>query len=71
MSKIIDMLPFLIPLIILELVLLIVALVDLVKRKSVTGNNKIVWVLVIVLFQVIGPIVYFVFGRKETVIDGN
>jgi len=71
MEQIIKMLPFLIPLVILELVLLVVALIDIIKRQSVTGNNKVVWVLIIVLFQIIGPIVYFVFGRKETNIDGN
>ncbi|MDD5190564.1 MAG: PLD nuclease N-terminal domain-containing protein [Dehalococcoidales bacterium] len=70
-SKILDMLPFLIPLFLIELVLLVIALIDVIRREKVTGNNKVVWILVIVLFQVIGPVVYFIFGRKESNIDGD
>jgi len=66
-----EMLPFLIPLIILELGLMIFALVDLIRRKTVRGGNKFVWALVIVLFQIFGPIIYLVIGRKETVDDSN
>jgi hypothetical protein len=68
-SKLMGALPFLIPLLLLELILLVVALLDIIRREKVTGNNKIVWILVVVLFQVIGPVVYFIFGRKESDID--
>jgi hypothetical protein len=68
---IIDILPWLIPLFILEIALLVIALVDLVRREHVTGGNKIVWILVIVLINLIGPIVYFIFGRKERPLDGD
>ena len=60
-----EMLPFLIPLIIIEIVLLVIALVDLVKRERVKGGNKLVWVLVIVLISIIGPIIYLILGREE------
>ena len=66
-----DMLPFLIPLIIIELALVIIALLDLVKREYVRGGNKIVWVLIIVLIQTIGPIVYLVWGRQERPVDSD
>jgi hypothetical protein len=59
------LLPLLIPVIILEFGLLIWALLDVIKRQYVTGGNKVVWILVIVLVNIIGPIVYFLFGRKE------
>jgi hypothetical protein len=62
-----QLLPLLIPIIILEIGLLVWALLDVIKRdnKQVTGGNKVVWILVIVLVNIIGPIVYFIFGRKE------
>ncbi len=60
-----DILPFLIPVALLELGLMIFALVDLVKRKRVTGGNKVVWVLLVVLVQIVGPVVYLLVGRKE------
>lgn len=57
----------LIPLFVIQLALMIGALVDLLKRENqqVTGGNKLIWVLVIVLVNLIGPIIYFVAGRKD------
>lgn len=68
---IVDILPFLVPLVILELALLVIALVDIVRRDYVTGGNKAVWVLIVVFINLIGPIVYFIFGRKERPLDGD
>ncbi|MGD7045572.1 PLD nuclease N-terminal domain-containing protein [Jeotgalibacillus proteolyticus] len=53
------------PLLIISLLLAIIALVDVIKRPS-TNGPKILWVLCIVLISTIGPILYFIFGRKET-----
>jgi hypothetical protein len=55
----------LIPLILIELGLMIFALVDLIKREKVKGGNKIVWALVIIIINLIGPIVYLIFGRED------
>jgi len=57
-------LPLLIPIVLIELALMITALVDLIRRRQTRGP-KWAWVLVIVLINIIGPIVYFVAGRKE------
>lgn len=64
-DTIVEILPFLIPLLILQLILLIVALVDLIKRQKVRGGNKVLWALIIVFVNIIGPIVYLIFGREE------
>jgi hypothetical protein len=66
-----NMLPFLIPLFLLQLALLMIALVDLVKREHVRGGNKIVWALVIVFISVIGPIMYLLLGCKENIVDSD
>ncbi|PKR76949.1 transcriptional regulator [Halalkalibacillus sediminis] len=58
------MLQLLIPVVILQLVLAIVALVNLIKSDSVNGP-KWVWALIILLINVIGPIIYFIFGRRN------
>jgi uncharacterized membrane protein YozB (DUF420 family) len=65
------MLPFLIPLFVLEVALMVIALVDLVKRERVRGNNKVVWALVIIFISIIGPIVYLLLGRVESTVDGD
>lgn len=56
--------PFLIPVLIIQLALMVAALVDLIRRAHTRGP-KWVWALVIVLVNYIGPILYFVMGRKD------
>ena len=67
----VDILPFLIPVIILELALLVLALVDLFKREHMSSNTRLIWALVIIFLNIIGPIIYFIFGRGESSVDGN
>ena len=57
--------PILIVVAIVELTLIVLAIVDLDRRPVVTFDRKWLWVLVIVLFGVIGPVVYFAIGRQE------
>jgi len=64
MDTIIDFLPLLIPVAIVQLVLLIVALIDLSKRERTRGP-KWVWALVIIFVNIVGPILYFVIGRED------
>ncbi len=56
--------PLLIPILIIQLALVIAALVDLIRREKTKGP-KWLWVLIILFFNMIGPIVYFVVGRDE------
>ncbi|EKU94339.1 Negative regulatory protein yxlE [Alloiococcus otitis] len=53
---------FILPLIIIQVILQITALIHLFKHSHYTPASKLVWTLVILLFQMIGPIVYFAFG---------
>jgi hypothetical protein len=71
LEVLVDILPFLIPLIIVELALLIFALIDILKRTHMSQNTRIIWILVIIFINVIGPIIYFIFGRKEYPVDGD
>lgn len=48
------------------LILPILALIDIV-RNEFEGNNKIVWVLIVIFFNLIGSILYFLIGRKQKV----
>lgn len=51
---------------VVQLVLDVVAIVDLVRRPTdrVAGGNKWIWVAVILLVNTIGAIVYLAVGRK-------
>jgi hypothetical protein len=66
-----DMLPFLIPVFIIQITLMVIALIDLFKREGMNSNTRLVWVLVIVIINIFGPISYFLFGRKDKPIDGD
>lgn len=51
-------------------VLAIVCLVDIVKNEF-SGNNKIIWLLVLILAPPIGIPLYFFIGRKQKIIIGK
>lgn len=57
--------PFLIPLLILQLVLAVTALVHVLRNPRYRFGNKVVWVIVVLCVSIIGPVIYFVFGRGE------
>jgi hypothetical protein len=59
-----ELIPLLIPIILVEIVLVVVALVDLIRRQRTRGP-KWVWALVILFFNLFGPIIYLLFGREE------
>ncbi len=64
MEVLTEYLPLLIPILIIQLVLIIFALTDLVRREQTRGP-KWVWVLVILFVNMIGPIAYFLLGRED------
>lgn len=52
------------PFIIIQLILMLVAIIDL-TRVSNTNGPKWLWALVIILGNLIGPIIYFIVGRRN------
>ncbi len=68
---VLDILPFLIPVFLLEVGLMVFALIDVVRRKRVRGDSKVLWIIIIVLVNLIGPIIYLLIGRKEDVVDSD
>ena len=64
MDTLIEYLPLILPLVVIQLVLLTFALLDLRKREKTRGP-KWVWVLIILFVNLAGPIIYFLAGREE------
>jgi len=62
-----DALPFVVPLVILQVALVIFALYDLTRPdRRVRGDNKLLWGLIIVLGEIVGSLIYFLVGREDT-----
>ena len=61
------LLALILPLIVLQVVLLVAALIDLTKPdRRVRGDNKLIWVLIIIFVSLFGPLLYFLVGREES-----
>jgi uncharacterized membrane protein len=54
------------PVLLIQLGLLIWALYDLTRPgRRVKGGSKVVWALIVIFVNIIGPILYFLVGREE------
>jgi len=58
-------LPYLIPVIVIQLGLLVFALLDLLKRERTRGP-KWMWIIIIIFVNIFGPVAYLLFGREES-----
>jgi hypothetical protein len=59
-----ELLPLLIPLLLLQLALMAFALVDLFRRQRLRGPRW-AWVLIIIFVNMLGPILYFLLARED------
>lgn len=66
MENIKEFLPFLIPLLVAELVLLGVSIVHILKHDNYKRGSRALWLVVVIVgMEFIGPILYFVLGRED------
>lgn len=52
------------PFVLLQFALALYALLDL-RKHDVKIGTKIMWVFIIILINTVGPILYFLIGRKQ------
>lgn len=52
------------PIIILDIILVITALVSCLKEEN-TNGPKWMWVLIILFINLVGPVLFFVLGRQK------
>jgi hypothetical protein len=57
----------LVPLVLIDLGMVVYSIVDLYQPdRRVKGGNKLIWLLVILLVNTIGWVVYLLIGREES-----
>ncbi|MEO2075403.1 MAG: PLDc N-terminal domain-containing protein [Bacillus sp. (in: firmicutes)] len=64
MDSIVSNLPIIAPILIIQLILIVVAIIDLVRIEK-TNGPKWLWAIIILFINIIGPILYFVIGRRN------
>ena len=57
---------FLMIFIVFTFILYIYILIDILKHEF-TGYNKIIWILVLIFFPILGAILYLIFGRSQRI----
>lgn len=60
-----DLLIMLIPVIILQFTLMVVSLVHILRHDTYKVGTRLIWVLVVIFINFLGPILYFAIGRDE------
>ncbi|MGM0829091.1 MAG: PLD nuclease N-terminal domain-containing protein [Bacillota bacterium] len=58
-------LPIILPIIVVGTLLVLIALIDLYRHRR-TRKNVLIWTIIILFANTLGPILYFVIGRKES-----
>jgi len=53
------------PVLVIQFILMVVALIDLLKIHATRGP-KWLWLVIIVVISLFGPIAYFIGGRKQS-----
>ena len=67
MPEVQELLPFIIPLVIVELVLLIYTIYHILTHQTYKRGNRVLWMIVaIVGMEFIGPILYFLLGKEDS-----
>jgi len=53
------------PLALIQISLMVAALVSVIRSKKFKRGNKVIWIIISVLINTIGPILYFTLGRAK------
>ncbi|MBT2601376.1 MULTISPECIES: PLD nuclease N-terminal domain-containing protein [unclassified Oceanobacillus] len=65
MEELLEYLPIILPFVIIQIILMIIALIDWSKNKESFDIMELVWLIVIIFLNIFGPIIYFLFARRN------
>lgn len=64
MDELIDYLPLIVPLLLIQLIMMTFALFDIRKRTHLRGP-KWLWILIVIFLNLLGPVIYFLAARED------
>lgn len=64
-QSVMDIIKLVWPLIIIQLAVQIYAIVDIFKRGKTKNLNMAVWLIIVLLGEILGAVIYLLVGRSE------
>lgn len=65
MDTLFEILPLLIPILLIDIALAAAAVVHILKHPHYRFGNKAMWFVIAVILLLFGPVIYFIFGKGE------
>lgn len=65
MNTIFEILPLLIPVLVIDIALAATAVMHILRHSHYRFGNRTMWLVIVVILLLLGPIIYFVFGKGE------
>lgn len=60
-----DLILMLLPVVFLQILLMIISVIHILKHPNYKYGNQLIWILIVCLINLIGPLLYFTIGRGE------
>ena len=65
MNTLFEILPLLVPVLLIDIALAVAAVRYILRHPRYRFGNKTMWLVIVVVLLLFGPIIYFVFGKGE------
>ncbi|WP_455724726.1 PLDc N-terminal domain-containing protein [Dysosmobacter welbionis] len=65
MNTLFEILPLLIPLLLIDIALAVAAVRHILRHPHYRFGSRSIWLVIVVVLLLFGPIIYFVFGKGE------
>ena len=65
LNTLFEILPLLVPVLLIDIALAVTAVRHVLRHPRYRFGNKTMWLVIVVVLLLFGPIIYFVFGKGE------
>ena len=65
LNTLFEILPLLVPVLLIDIALAVAAVRHVLRHPRYRFGNKTMWLVIVIVLLLFGPIIYFVFGKGE------